>query len=206
MSKMPAYSRSLHSVWLKTSRNLPACGVADKAWNSATAMRTRCTPSPVPVRIQSSCAAARVPARAAIITASRIHVLVRNFGNISWNDILLRNSLLPMCKIELLAHSAPIIKPEFHRNPATGILPGQGTKSINALERSDRGGIQRGNSARLAHLNVCRLPRAGNLESDVDPVCLVNVRVHFVLKPVFGNLAAHVVHIPGEASSKVATS
>src|SRR5256885_14069762 len=52
MSKMPALSRSFHSVSLKVCDKSAALDL-----NSGTAKRTLSTPSPVPVRIQS-CAAA----------------------------------------------------------------------------------------------------------------------------------------------------
>src|SRR4051794_2753957 len=64
MSKMPALSRSFHSVSLKV---LPRSALL--ALNSGTARRTLSTPSPVPVRIQS-CANAGATAMIAINAAS----------------------------------------------------------------------------------------------------------------------------------------
>src|SRR5579863_199983 len=53
MSKMPALSRSFHSVSLKTLRRSVFLTSAVEGLKSGTAIRTFSTPKPVPVRIQS---------------------------------------------------------------------------------------------------------------------------------------------------------
>src|SRR5207245_10790958 len=88
----------------------------------------------------------------------------------------------------------------------SGIIRGQGTKSINALDGADRRLIQGGHAARLLHLHIRRTSVALNIEGDIDPLRLGDARVAFILQPVFRNFRLHHAYVPGLTSAEVATA
>src|ERR1035438_1445983 len=99
-----------------------------------------------------------------------------------------------------------VIEPELHRHLIPGIIGGQGTKSVNALESPLRRLIERRDPARLFHPDVDRAPVARNIKPDINPPGVGNAGIDFVFEPVPGNFLLYYPHVPGIAVAKVASA
>src|SRR5438105_8919007 len=144
MSKMPAWSRSLHSVSLKVLASAADSGLA--ALKSGTASRTFSTPRPVPVRIQSWAAAGAASKKSITQRFTKVaRRCTKVFGAPLWN------LCAPLCGTCFLS---PIVKIKLHGNSVAGIIAGQRPECINAFERVHGGVIERRHVARLLNLHV----------------------------------------------------
>src|SRR5258706_459340 len=198
MSKMPAWSRSLQSVSLKTLSSAAVSG--EVALKSGTARRTRSTPRPVPVRIQSCWGAAANRAMAGTTRASAAR---------RYTKVPRRNTKGRACERDVACNVsakslAPVIKIKLHRNFVAAVIGRQGAERVNALERVDSGIVERGHVARLLDLHVRGTSAAVNVERQIDAGGVVRFRAYLVFEPVLRDDAADFVYVPGVACAKVA--
>src|ERR1700674_1641399 len=99
-----------------------------------------------------------------------------------------------------------VIEPELYRHLIRGIIGGQGTKSVNALDGPRGRLVQRWDTTRLFHLNVCGMAVAHYVERDIHPLRGRYARVDFVFQPVLRNFLLHHADIPGIARSEIAAT
>src|SRR5689334_6056828 len=99
-----------------------------------------------------------------------------------------------------------IVEPKLYRDETAGIVAWQRAKAVDALQGANRRLVQRRYAARLLDPQVLRLAGAADIERDVHPAGIADIRVDLIFQPVLRYLLLHHAYVPRIPVAEIAAS